>query len=281
MKSSTQVFVALIATLATLSQSVIATPRRITTQNSFNVPTSVKFIPPTTPSGSRQEIAATQSKSVATIKMIKMEKNKTYHCHEKGSERIQKARSNFRCELMKQDNVNNPYDYATTNKIVNLFCSDKLTGTIEYDEGRVYKFLMTCKKNEIANPISHKIGFVKISQSMLGQTGALAYWMRGSRNENNIVFFADSTTQNPLMNIDGNSISLNLVDRQKNISNRNIRYVDTYKSGVFTIKVDSRNASTAKDRKNFVTRDIGTITITSNDGWRKKIEVEAAHNTGG
>ena len=75
-----------------------------------------------------------------------MATNKTYHCHERGSGKIQDSRSTFKCELMKLEKGNNPYDYVTTNKIINLYCSGKLSGSIEYDEGTIYKYLMTCKK---------------------------------------------------------------------------------------------------------------------------------------
>jgi hypothetical protein len=84
--------------------------------------------------------------ALSDMKTIKMVHNRTYHCHEKGSEKIQDGRSTFKCELMKLEKGNNPYNYVTTNKIINLYCLGKLSGKIEYDEGNIYKYLMTCNK---------------------------------------------------------------------------------------------------------------------------------------
>jgi hypothetical protein len=90
-------------------------------------------------------ISASQT-MVAASSTIEMEYEKAYHCHERGSEKIKNGLSNFRCDLMSKDSIDDPYSYVSIDKIMNLSCSGNITGTIEYDEGKIYKYLMTCSK---------------------------------------------------------------------------------------------------------------------------------------
>jgi hypothetical protein len=41
---------------------------------------------------------------------------------------------------------NNRCNYVRTNQIIDLYYLDKLSVSIEYDEGTIYKYLITCKK---------------------------------------------------------------------------------------------------------------------------------------
>ena len=80
------------------------------------------------------------------FKTIKMQKLKTYHCYKRGSGKILNGRSTFKCELMRRDSKINPYDYVSTGIIVKLYCASKMAGEIEYDEGTIYKYLISCEK---------------------------------------------------------------------------------------------------------------------------------------
>jgi hypothetical protein len=133
----------------------------------------------------------------------------------------------------------------------------------------------------IAKLSSHKIGFVKISKSELNNTGVCGYWLVGSKKQDNVVFVR-GVTEKPLMNIDGENISLKLVSRKEiRRNNKFLGSTDKYESNIFTIATDFRDVTTAQDRKGFTTRERGSIVVTSNDGWRKKIETECAYDTGG
>jgi hypothetical protein len=133
----------------------------------------------------------------------------------------------------------------------------------------------------IANPSSHRIGFVKIAKSELNQTWTCGYWLVGSRKQDNVVLVT-GVSDKPLMNIDGENISLKLVSRKE--IRRNDRFLGStnkYESNTFKITTDFRDKTTSQDRKGFTTRERGSIVVMSNDGWRKKIEVECAYDSGG
>jgi hypothetical protein len=139
----------------------------------------------------------------------------------------------------------------------------------------------------IAKQSSHKIGFVKVSPSELRLTGTCGYRLVGSKEQDNVILatgLTDATgaAKKPLMNIDGENISLKLVSRKKSYRNNKFpNSINKYEPTIFTVVTDFRDATTSKDRKNFATRERGSIVVTSNDGWRKKIEVECAYDSGG
>jgi hypothetical protein len=133
----------------------------------------------------------------------------------------------------------------------------------------------------IANPSSHRIGFVKIPKSELNNTGTCGYWLVGSKKRDNVVFFS-GITKNPLMNIDGENISLKLVNRKEiRQNNKSLGSINKYESNIFKITTNFRDVTTAQDRKGFTAKERGSIVVISNDGWRKKIETECAYDTGG
>jgi hypothetical protein len=128
---------------------------------------------------------------------------------------------------------------------------------------------------------SHKIGFVKISKSELGQMGNCGYSMIGSKNQNNIVFFT-GTNENVLMNIDGENISLKSVSQKKvRRNNQVVSSIGKYESNRFNVTTTFRDMTTSKDRKEFGARDGGSLSVISNDGWNKKIDVECVYDVGG
>jgi hypothetical protein len=128
----------------------------------------------------------------------------------------------------------------------------------------------------IASPISHKIGFVKIPKNELGQMGNCGYSIVGDKNQNNIVLFM-GTSENPLMNVDGETISLKKINRNNQASSKIMKY----ESSIFKVTTDFRDMTTARDRKEFVVRNRGYLSVTSSDGWKKKINVECAYDGGG
>jgi hypothetical protein len=133
----------------------------------------------------------------------------------------------------------------------------------------------------IANPISHKIGFVKISKSELSQTGICGYSLVGSKTKSDVIFVT-GVTERPLMNIDGKNITLESVSKKEiRRNNQILGSTNKYESNIFKITTDFRNVTTSQDRKGFTARERGSIVIVSNDGWRKKVEVECAYDTGG
>jgi hypothetical protein len=133
----------------------------------------------------------------------------------------------------------------------------------------------------IAKPSPHKIGFVKIAKSELSLTGTCGYRLVGSKNQDNVVLVT-GVSDKPLMNIDGKNISLKLVSHKKiRRNNQLIGSTDKYESNTFKITTDFRDRTTSQDRKGLATREGGSIVVTSNDGWRKKIEVECAYDSGG
>jgi SLT domain-containing protein len=137
-------------------------------------------------------------------------------------------------------------------------------------------------KNIIAiNQSKHKIGFVKISKSELNQTGTCGYSLFGSKNQDNVVLVT-GVGEKPLINIDGENIALESISKKE--IRRKSQFIgsnNVYKSGKFTIDTNFRDVTTAKDRKNFGARQRGSIIIVSNNGWRKKLEVECAYDVGG
>ena len=133
----------------------------------------------------------------------------------------------------------------------------------------------------IANPSSHRIGFVKIAKSELNQAGTCGYRLVGSGKKDSFVLVT-GVSDKPLMNIDGENISLKLVSRKEiRRNNQSIGSTERYESNTFKITTDFRDKTTSQDRKGFTTRERGSIVVTSNDGWRKKIEVECAYDSGG
>jgi hypothetical protein len=133
----------------------------------------------------------------------------------------------------------------------------------------------------IANPSSHRIGFVKIPKSELGQMGTCGYSIVGSKNQNNVIFFA-GTNENALMNIDGKNISLKSVSQKKiRRNNQVVGSIGKYESDIFKVSTDFRDTTTVKDRKESVARDGGSIFVISNDGWKKKINVECVYDIAG
>jgi hypothetical protein len=137
------------------------------------------------------------------------------------------------------------------------------------------------RKPIVAKVSSHRIGFVKVSKSELNQTGNCGYWLVGSKKQDNVVLVT-GVTEDPQMNIDGKNIFLKLVSRKEiRRNNKSIGSSNKYESSIFKITTDLRDATTSQDRKEFVSREKGSIVIKSNDGWRNKMEVECAYNIGG
>lgn len=133
----------------------------------------------------------------------------------------------------------------------------------------------------IANPSSHKIGFVKVSKFALQQIGTCGYRLVGDKNNDNAVLVT-GVGDTPLMNIDGKNIALTLVSQKKfRRNNQIVGSTDKYKFNTFKITTDFRDRTTSQDRKGFGTREGGSIVVVSEDGWRKKIEVECAYDSGG
>jgi hypothetical protein len=152
---------------------------------------------------------------------------------------------------------------------------------------KIFKlFIATSTLLTLSTPVNvhakqqHKIGFVKIAISELNLTGTCGYWIKGSKNENNLVFVR-GVTKNPLMNIDGKNISLSLINSKEEKRRGKIFYINKYKSSIFQIKTVLTDATTAKDRKNYATRESGDITVQSDNGWQKKVSVECAYDSGG
>jgi hypothetical protein len=85
-----------------------------------------------------------------SIKSIKVEKGKTYHCDVKPSKtKLDRPATSFNCELMRKDRHRQaPFEYVTTKKTVSLYCPKGLFMLSEpqYDEGYIYKYLITCKE---------------------------------------------------------------------------------------------------------------------------------------
>jgi hypothetical protein len=137
-------------------------------------------------------------------------------------------------------------------------------------------------KNTIAiNKINHKIGFVKISKSELNQTGTCGYSIVKSKTQDDFVLVT-GVGEKPLMNIDDENIALEAIDKKEiRRKGQSIGTNSVYKSGKFTIDTNFRDVTTAKDRKNFAARQRGFIIIVSNNGWRKKLEVECTYDVGG
>ena len=220
------------------------------------------------------------------IKTVRMNNDKFYHCHERGSDRIQVNRANnvqldrsiFKCELMKQENINNPYEYVTTNKIVNLFCPDKLSGGIIYDEGTIYQFVMTCKKPLVKtiNSAQFRIGLIIAREAQDDDIGTHKYWIYGSKKGKEVIFYENSL-KFALMNINGQDVSLQLVNRK--YENLEIGLVKTavYKSQLYEVRLtDFKDITTTKDRKGCTRRVRGFLEVSSTDGLTKKLQIESA-----
>lgn len=279
MKLSTQVFNSLVVVIAIIGQPALATYVDLVSQSAINNESIAIRGAKNSYNNYNQQMSMALSKT----KTIVMELGRIYHCHEKGSDIIQKGRSSFRCELMKQDNINNPYDYTTTNKIVNLSCSGELSGSIEYDEGTVYKFLMVCKKpigkntstNTNTQP-KHKIGLVQAKEAQSGGYGPVAYWLAGNKKEKELVFFEDREIG--LINIDGQDISLKRISRKyQTPESKGLIKLADYNSQTYRVKIRSfKDVTTAKDKAGCARRVRGILEVSSTDGWNKRINIESA-----
>jgi hypothetical protein len=220
MKLFPQVFASLVSALIAISQSTIATyvyaAPRVDIKARYVASGFVHKNPSHIIIAGLKNYSASSKQPIVSmssgIKTIVMENEKTYHCHARGSEKIEKGQSNFRCELMRQDNINNPYDYVTTNKIVNLSCLGKLTGGIEYDEGTVYKFLMTCRKplkKSITQDTLVHIGNIKDVDS---SGPACWYWRVGKKGKDKTVLNTWAISGgSAVININGNDTKLKTV----------------------------------------------------------------------
>jgi hypothetical protein len=124
----------------------------------------------------------------------------------------------------------------------------------------------------IARPISHRIGFVKPIEC------ARSYWISNEkyiRNENKIIaqacFSQVSKEANMSMNIDGSLLNLNRVK----IGDKGNKIFSTYQSFEFIVQENVSEISGCNNRKNNGVSELsGTITITSNKGWKKVILVK-------
>jgi hypothetical protein len=128
----------------------------------------------------------------------------------------------------------------------------------------------------------HKIGFVKIPVSELKRTGTCGYRPKGSNNEKNLILVTGMTNNSgaeyePLMNIDDENIPLSLINSKQEKRKGKTFNINEYKSSAFQIKTVFANTSTAKDRKNYGSRDGGNIIVTSDDGWQKTVSVECVY----
>jgi hypothetical protein len=94
--------------------------------------------------------STSKSEALLSIKNIKVEKGKIYHCDVVASKKIlAHPPTSFKCELMRKDPRRQaPFEYVTTKKIVNLYCPKKLFifSNPQYDEGYIYKYLVTCNE---------------------------------------------------------------------------------------------------------------------------------------
>ena len=88
--------------------------------------------------------------ALTSIKNIKVEKGKTYHCDGKLSKtKLDNPATSFKCKLMRKDKHRQaPFEYVITEKIVSLYCSKGLfiSSKPQYDEGYIYKYLITCEE---------------------------------------------------------------------------------------------------------------------------------------
>jgi hypothetical protein len=94
-----------------------------------------------------------------------------------------------------------------------------------------------------------------------------------------VIFSENYITKSATINIDGQNISLKQIQR-KNTGNR-IAVDFKYKSQNWQIKGHPTDATTAKDKKGAAARDRGTMTVTNNDGWQAKRQIECAYDIGG
>jgi hypothetical protein len=97
-----------------------------------------------------------------------------------------------------------------------------------------------------------------------------------------VIFSENYITKSATINIDGQNISLKQIQRKNTNRNGNRIAVDfKYKSQNWQIKGHPTDATTAKDKRGSSARDQGTMTITNNDGWQAKRQIECAYDTGG
>jgi hypothetical protein len=92
-------------------------------------------------------VPALEAISLSGFKSIRVERGKIYHCDGKLSKKV--SVTNFKCDLMKKDKHRQaPFEYTATNKTVDLRCLKGLAifSEPQYDEGYIYKYLVTCKK---------------------------------------------------------------------------------------------------------------------------------------
>jgi hypothetical protein len=97
-----------------------------------------------------------------------------------------------------------------------------------------------------------------------------------------VIFSENYITKSATINIDGQNISLKQIQRKNINRNGNRTAVDfKYKFQNWQIQGHLTDATTAKDKKGTAARDRGTMTITSNDGWQAKRQIECAYDIGG
>jgi hypothetical protein len=126
----------------------------------------------------------------------------------------------------------------------------------------------------------HQIGFLK-GVTPGGEAVGCDYWIAGHK-ESAVIFSENYITKSATINIDGQNISLQQIQR-KNINRKGNRIaVDfKYKSQNWQIQGHLTDATTAKDKKGAAARDRGTMTITSNDRWQANRQIECAYDIGG
>lgn len=137
--------------------------------------------------------------------------------------------------------------------------------------------LITSESTVVAKQQKHKVGFIKSKVST--GTGDCGYWISGSRRERDTVFYDGYS--GTLVNIDGQDLKLAKVAKKIIKTSSKPRYQITYKSGIFTVKTEFADATTAKDRKGYANRSKGTIYFSANDGWNTKLMAECTYDVGG
>jgi hypothetical protein len=122
----------------------------------------------------------------------------------------------------------------------------------------------------------HQIGFLK-GLPPGGEAGGCNYWLAGGK-ESNVIFSENYIPKTAIINIDGQNISLKQT-QSKNSSRTTTDF--KYKSQNWQIQGHLTDATTAKDKKGAAARVRGTMTVTNNDGWQAKRQIECAYDIGG
>jgi hypothetical protein len=122
----------------------------------------------------------------------------------------------------------------------------------------------------------HQIGFLK-GITPNGGPGGCDYWLAGGK-ESKVIFSERYITKTATINIDGQNISLKQT-QSKNSSRTTTDF--KYKSQNWQIQGHLTDATTSKDKKGAAARVRGTMTVTNNDGWQAKRQIECAYDIGG